>query len=1339
MISLKKLLLLISLLFLSSSSIAQTNYALDFDGSNDYVSASSLTYTNNLTMEAWVNWDGQSGSPGIIYNGNSGNSGYGIMLYSGATPSQSITILCGGVAYVTSSTELPTDEWHHIAAVRESGTWKLYFDGVDKSISNSAASPNSPSGSFTIGSVTAGTDPFNGKIDEVRFWSSARSQYDIISTMQLHLDGSETNLEANWRLNDGSGTTATDLVGSYNGTLNNMTNDDWVTSAISFQAIATRTNKALDFDGTNDYVSTGYLPLANSSFTIEFWARQDAASLNNYRMIVSQGTGATNQGLHIGFRSDNKFTFAFYGNDLDVTTATTDTDWHHWACSYDASGNSRKIYQDGKLVASDNPTSDFTGGDKLQIGYNAFSGNNFWDGQIDEVRVWGDERTHAEILSTMNLYLDGSENNLLANWKLDDGSGYTADDLKTVYDGTLQNMTDDDWVISTIPFGNGESHWEQSILAPGNWTTFTNTGVKIKFTTLPEDEIVSVTKISGSPNIVPTDLDDVFDSQYWIINRSSNEPIEGDVELSFAEDLLASDNTYPERICLYTRTENSYSNWSFEKNANYVEATNDYATFNAQSISQQYFNGRISPLEIVSKTPVDGEQDILLNSNFVLNFYRNVYAGSGNIILKKSSDNSIVETITASSCSISNAEVTINPSNDLEVSTLYYIEIENTAFRDANSNYFAGYSSNDDWDFSTFDDFQPTSVSPANNSTDINKDTDLELNFNRDVVAGSGNIYIKKYSDDSIIETIPASNFTFNGIIAKITPSNNYELNTKYYITIDNNAFKDTYYNYFAGYSSKDDWCFATPENLQISTSEPQNNENINNDENLKIWFNRNVSAGTGKISIYRCSDDDLFESLLATECSISGHEVIINPTNDLDENTDYYVLIENTAFNDIYNSDFEGFYAKDDWVFHSNSLVYLTSKAPTNGDYNNAHGDLYLHFNSDVSADVGSIIIKKYSDGTTVETITANSCSISGTDVVINPTNDFEIESTYYVIIENTAFKDGSNNYFPGYSSKDDWNFTILPPLELVSLSPENGKQDVPVNWWGLELTFNRAMNIGSPWILVTTDYLSGCRLCKNSLGPYNAGACSVEGNKVTITTYDYPGDWLNINFYLNIPSGSFYDNYGNSNSSIGWQFKTGTPTPVELTNFNAELINSQVQLNWTTATEVNNYGFQVERKKGKVESETWEEVGFVEGHGNSNSPKDYSYVDSNPINGTSTPLSNQLSYRLKQIDIDGGFEYSDIVEVEIELPTEYKLAQNYPNPFNPSTVINYSIPKAGLVKLNIYNALGEVVAELVNENLEAGFYQQSFNATNLSSGIYFYTITVNEFREVKKMNFVK
>jgi hypothetical protein len=188
----------------------------------------------------------------------------------------------------------------------------------------------------------------------------------------------------------------------------------------------------------------------------------------------------------------------------------------------------------------------------------------------------------------------------------------------------------------------------------------------------------------------------------------------------------------------------------------------------------------------------------------------------------------------------------------------------------------------------------------------------------------------------------------------------------------------------------------------------------------------------------------------------------------------------------------------------------------------------------------------------------------------------------------------------------------------------------------------------------------------------------------------------------------------------------------PVELTSFTASTISESVVLDWQTATEINNYGFEVQRSVVSNQISEFETIGFVDGHGNSNSPNNYSFIDSDNLIGT-------VKYRLKQLDIDGAFEYSDVVTVELNGKLEYKLAQNHPNPFNPTTQISFTIPKAGVVKLSVYNLLGEVVTELVNTNLEAGSHQYQFNANNLTSGIYFYSISVNGFTEVKKMNLIK
>ena len=187
--------------------------------------------------------------------------------------------------------------------------------------------------------------------------------------------------------------------------------------------------------------------------------------------------------------------------------------------------------------------------------------------------------------------------------------------------------------------------------------------------------------------------------------------------------------------------------------------------------------------------------------------------------------------------------------------------------------------------------------------------------------------------------------------------------------------------------------------------------------------------------------------------------------------------------------------------------------------------------------------------------------------------------------------------------------------------------------------------------------------------------------------------------------------------------------PLPVELISFTANYSDGKVNLNWITASELNNSGFDVERNNGNG----FEKIGFVQGNGTTNEKSNFSFVDENPGFG-------KIQYRLKQIDFDGTFSYSGVVEVETNIPTEFSLSQNYPNPFNPSTTIEYSIAKAGIVNLTIYNSLGEEVLKLVdNQFNEAGTYTVKFNANGLASGTYIYRLQAGDVVISKKMNLIK
>ena len=195
-----------------------------------------------------------------------------------------------------------------------------------------------------------------------------------------------------------------------------------------------------------------------------------------------------------------------------------------------------------------------------------------------------------------------------------------------------------------------------------------------------------------------------------------------------------------------------------------------------------------------------------------------------------------------------------------------------------------------------------------------------------------------------------------------------------------------------------------------------------------------------------------------------------------------------------------------------------------------------------------------------------------------------------------------------------------------------------------------------------------------------------------------------------------------------------TVPPLPVELSYFSAKISENGINLIWRTETEVNNYGFDVERSQvSDVNRQTeWAKLAFIEGSGNSNSPKEYSFFDDKILAGT-------YSYRLKQIDTDGDFEYSKVVQVNFNLPENFELYQNYPNPFNPSTTISFSLPQSTNVNISVYNLIGEKVDEIVNGFLDAGIHRIIFNASNLNSGMYLYKLEAGDITLTKKMILIK
>jgi hypothetical protein len=173
--------------------------------------------------------------------------------------------------------------------------------------------------------------------------------------------------------------------------------------------------------------------------------------------------------------------------------------------------------------------------------------------------------------------------------------------------------------------------------------------------------------------------------------------------------------------------------------------------------------------------------------------------------------------------------------------------------------------------------------------------------------------------------------------------------------------------------------------------------------------------------------------------------------------------------------------------------------------------------------------------------------------------------------------------------------------------------------------------------------------------------------------------------------------------------------PLPVELTSFTSNVISRNVKLNWVTASELNNAGFEILRS---TQNDNWTKIGYVTGNGTKTTPTSYTFEDKKLNTG-------KYNYRLKQIDYNGNFEYFNLAgEVEIGVPKKFDISQNYPNPFNPTTKIDFDLPYDSRVSIRLYDMNGREVMTLVNEQRPAGYYTVQMNGNNLSSGMYFYRI---------------
>ena len=304
-----------------------------------------------------------------------------------------------------------------------------------------------------------------------------------------------------------------------------------------------------------------------------------------------------------------------------------------------------------------------------------------------------------------------------------------------------------------------------------------------------------------------------------------------------------------------------------------------------------------------------------------------------------------------------------------------------------------------------------------------------------------------------------------------------------------------------------------------------------------------------------------------------------------------------------------------------------------------------------------------------------------------------------------------------PANMSLTDFSANFVGPKKQV----RSGSLIIPAGAY----TFGSSPNNWGPEITFIVD----------SMYVYNGGNLLIELRHPAISSTNQSVDALTTSttgygtLFRACWGGSYTANSGSQGNFCIVRITADDPVPVELTSFAASVNGRDVILQWTTATELNNSGFQVERRTSDTD---YEAIGFVAGSGTTTEQRNYLFSD------VRIPDGNYF-YRLKQIDFNGQFNFSYEVEVEVNSPAVYALEQNYPNPFNPSTTINYSIAEAGIVKLTVYNLLGQEVALIVNEFKEAGGHTITFDASKLTSGAYFYTIETPQFKQTRKMLLAK
>jgi methionine-rich copper-binding protein CopC len=427
------------------------------------------------------------------------------------------------------------------------------------------------------------------------------------------------------------------------------------------------------------------------------------------------------------------------------------------------------------------------------------------------------------------------------------------------------------------------------------------------------NDVSSASYSSNSLDIQST-TSNVCGVEYFRFNSAGTKLFVGSPNRKFCQYNLTS------AFDLSTATFSSSSTLSSAKSATAIELSSDDTKLYLGDYGQKKVFQLAFDITLSSSTPADNATNVSESANIVLNFSESVDAETGNITIKKTSDDSTIETINVTGSKVTgsgSSQITINPATTLDSLTEYYVLIDATAFDDSSSNSYAGISSTTALSFTTGDTSNPTlsSSTPADNATAVAIDANIVLNFSESVDAETGNITIKKTSDDSTVESFSVTGSKVSGSGSSqitVNPTSNFDPNIEYYVLIDATAFDDSSSNSYAGISSTTALSFTSANVLPtLSSSTPADDAtDVARDANIILNFSEIVDVETGYITIKKTSDNSTFETIDVTSSNVTGTgttQITVNPTSNFDADTEYYVLIDATAFDDVSSGSYAG------------------------------------------------------------------------------------------------------------------------------------------------------------------------------------------------------------------------------------------------------------------------------------------------------------------------------------------------------------------------------------------------------------------------------------------------